>query len=369
MATTILIIEDESSIRQNLAEWLGYEGFETLTAANGREGLSIVKAQHPDLIICDISMPEMNGYDVLTSLQQEPDTAAIPFLFLTAHADKSFIRVGMEMGADDYITKPFTRAEVLSAIQTRLSRHKIIAARVRQEVEDLKLRLSRMVSHELKTPLASVSFVQQVITRQFDELSKEEMGDLLQTLRVGTDRLQHLVQKMVYFTQIETGVLNRDAVTNASRSIYIWQLIPSVIDLARRYAFRNHNGIIHFDQRDMNSSFEGDLKLVNHILVELLTNALNFSPEDQVITISQWVSDHNVWVSILDPGIGMSDDDLSRVAQPFQQIDRENREQQGMGLGLVLVRRIVDLHNGTFQMQSVENKGTQITLGFPVSTN
>ncbi|MEH2389477.1 MAG: EAL domain-containing response regulator [Nostoc sp.] len=119
----ILIIEDEEAVRENLLDMLEAEDFETLAAADGRIGLHLAISEVPDLILCDLMMPEIDGHGVLRALRQEPSTATIPFIFLTAKSAKSDFRQAMDMGADDYITKPFTRAELLSAIMNRLEKH------------------------------------------------------------------------------------------------------------------------------------------------------------------------------------------------------------------------------------------------------
>ncbi|MEH2206004.1 MAG: EAL domain-containing response regulator [Nostoc sp.] len=119
----ILIIEDEEAVRENILDLLEAEDFETIAAANGRIGVHLAISEAPDLILCDMMMPEIDGYGVLTALRQDPSTATIPFIFLTAKSAKSDFRQGMDMGADDYITKPFTRSELLSAIMNRLEKY------------------------------------------------------------------------------------------------------------------------------------------------------------------------------------------------------------------------------------------------------
>ncbi|HYW18993.1 MAG TPA: EAL domain-containing response regulator [Nodularia sp. (in: cyanobacteria)] len=120
--TKILVIEDEESVRENLLDLLEAENFETITAENGKIGITLAISRMPDLILCDMMMPEIDGYGVLTAVRQEPLTATIPFIFLTAKSAKADFRQGMDMGADDYLTKPFTRAELLRAIMNRLER-------------------------------------------------------------------------------------------------------------------------------------------------------------------------------------------------------------------------------------------------------
>ena len=122
----ILVIEDEQPVRENLVELLEAENYEAIAAANGRIGLQLANSESPDLILCDVMMPEVNGYTVLTKLRDNPLTAVIPFVFLTAKSARNDFRLGMELGADDYLPKPFTRAELLSAINSRLQKQAIL---------------------------------------------------------------------------------------------------------------------------------------------------------------------------------------------------------------------------------------------------
>jgi DNA-binding NarL/FixJ family response regulator len=119
---TILIIEDQPPMRRNLALMLELEGYSVRTADNGAKGLELARAQTPDLILCDVMMPEMDGHTVLQSLRADPRTATVPLIFLTARADKADVRIGMNFGADDYLTKPVSRDDLLAAVHARLAR-------------------------------------------------------------------------------------------------------------------------------------------------------------------------------------------------------------------------------------------------------
>lgn len=118
--TKILVIEDEATVRENILELLDAEGFDAIAAENGRIGLFVAQQELPDLILCDVRMPELDGYGVLTALRAEPATAKIPFMFLTAKAAKTDLSQGMELGANAYITKPFTLVELLDAIAAQI---------------------------------------------------------------------------------------------------------------------------------------------------------------------------------------------------------------------------------------------------------
>ena len=122
---TILIIEDEPQTRQNLRTIVEMEGFRALTAANGRLGIDAAQREHPDLILCDVTMPDLDGHGVVKALRASPVTAAIPFIFLTARGERQDLRAGMNLGADDYLVKPITASELLAAIEARFTREAV----------------------------------------------------------------------------------------------------------------------------------------------------------------------------------------------------------------------------------------------------
>jgi DNA-binding response OmpR family regulator len=134
MMKKIVIIEDEEAVRDNLQELLILEGFDVQSVDNGKAGVQVIQECLPDLVICDVMMPLLDGYGVLTILRQQPNTASIPFIFLTAKATRDDFRQGMGMGADDYITKPFTTDEVLNAIQIRLLKKNMLRMNVMQNL-------------------------------------------------------------------------------------------------------------------------------------------------------------------------------------------------------------------------------------------
>ncbi len=153
MMKKILVIEDEEFVRENIVELLDAEGFEVIGAEDGRMGLNLAKAMVPDLILCDVMMPELDGYGVLTALRQDSILAAVPFIFLTAKAAKADLRQGMELGADDYLTKPFTRAELLGAIISRLKKQAAVQERYHTELQQAKEQLEYLIHNDSLTNL------------------------------------------------------------------------------------------------------------------------------------------------------------------------------------------------------------------------
>src|SRR5829696_3922669 len=126
MEKRVLVIDDNTDLRENTAEILDLAGFKTFTAENGKRGVEVATREKPDVIVCDIMMPELDGYGVLHLLRKNPDTQNIPFIFLTAKTERGDFRKGMEMGADDYVTKPFDDIELLNAVEVRLKKSEIL---------------------------------------------------------------------------------------------------------------------------------------------------------------------------------------------------------------------------------------------------
>lgn len=162
----ILVIEDERAIRLNLVKLLNAEGFQAIAADNGSSGVVLAQTEQPDLIICDIMMPELDGYEVLKTLQQSPTTSTIPFIFLTAKTERSDWRKAMKLGADDYLTKPFTRAELLDAIASRLQKQVSLNQRHSLELQQAEAQLNYLLRHDFLTNLPNRLLLQE----QFNQL-------------------------------------------------------------------------------------------------------------------------------------------------------------------------------------------------------
>jgi two-component system sensor histidine kinase/response regulator len=361
----IIVIEDEAALLKNIVDMLELSGFEVASADDGETGLELVQQSPPDLIICDITMPGMDGYEVLMKIRDNPATVTTPFIFLTARADRPFMRHGMELGADDYLTKPFTLSELLSAIDTRLNRHQSIVDASTKDLHQAKRALIQLVSHELRTPLVSVTAVTDIISRQISNLSAGQLQELLDTLDRGTQRLTRLVEQIVLIVQIETGALSPNSLQEYAQTFQFSDLLIAAVDLARRFAYRQPDVSIRLDERDHGAVVQGDMRALRHAFAELISNALSFSPLHGEVNISLWQADQIIWISIVDKGPGIPPERLAQALEAFHQIDRETNEQQGIGLGLPLSKQIIEIHGGTFEINSVVERGTQITIGLP----
>lgn len=365
--TKILVIDDEASLREAITDLLSFEGYETYAAPDGAVGIQYAFEILPDLIVSDLNMPDIDGYQVLQTLRENPKTASIPFIFITAHADRSFVRHGMELGADDYITKPFTNTELLAAIKTRLQRQEAVISAAMKELTPIKRRLSRVVTHELKTPLASIKMAQDLISRQLGQIPTEQLGDLMETLRQGSNRLSHLVEQIVLMTQLESDLLSEAEIARSGTPMQVWTILNVAINRARQYAYKNQDGHILANQQDIHATVLCHPQALTHALAELIANALIFSPAGASVELAEWEQDDTVWISILDHGPGIPPDRIADALRDFEQIDRETSEQQGLGLGIPLARRIIEVHGGRFDLRSKVGHGTQIEIGLPLA--
>lgn len=204
----ILVIEDEPPVRANILELLEAEEFEAVGAENGFIGALWAQEHLPDLIICDVMMPEVDGYEVLSALRQVPTTATIPFIFLTAMADKADIRQGMDLGADDYLTKPFTRAELLGAVASRFSKQEVIMQQFQTE-RDRALTLQQKVQELQQSVNSQGEVLQQLQQEVRDAMPKLIMAiGLLKGIGPGMQR-DRCVEILQQSCQAEIALLNQ----------------------------------------------------------------------------------------------------------------------------------------------------------------
>ncbi len=368
--TKVLVIEDERYLLEDITELLQYTDFEVQGANSGSQGLEAAQVYSPDLIICDIMMPDLDGYQVLEQIRANPLTANTPFIFLTAKADRESMRQGMDLGADDYLTKPFTSAELLTAINTRLKRQSQIAVHSEQKIDNVKRQLTRMVTHELRTPLISINTGVDLISRQIGQLSTSELQELLDTITAGSKRLSHRVEQLVFITQLESNMLSHETIMRDGMPMRLWDLLVSANNVARRFSYAQQPNInVKFHEHDHDSIVMCNPPALKQALAELIANALAFSPANSEVNISQWRSAGNVMVSIVDEGPGIPEDRLAEALDEFSQIDRESNEQQGMGMGLALAQRIIQAHGGALDILSIVGKGTQVTIALPIVTS
>ena len=365
--TKILIVEDHDTLRSQLVQVLKLSDYDVFGVGNGDDGIQAALTQQPDLILCDIMLGETSGFDVLQAVRENSATSTTPFIIVSAKDDRASMRRGMALGADDYITKPFTSAELVSAIATRLERRQALTREAERSLDAIRQQLMRMVTHELRTPLTSINMVVDVISRQRNVLETEQLTELLDTLAAGSKRLSRLVDQIVLISQLQSGMLSPSNIQEAGLEAPLWEIIIAAIGLARRFAYRNPNVNIELSDRKNDAPVVCNPLALKHALAELITNALNFSPDGGSITISQWAAEGAVFIDITDSGPGIAPDQLQRALAHFEQIDRQTQEQQGLGLGLGLAHQLITVHGGSLNLQSVPGKGTQAIVALPMA--
>ena len=195
----ILIVDDEKSVLALVKMLLSKEGYEIITALSGQEALKKLIGVTPDLIISDILMPDINGYELYEILKQDPNTEFIPFLFLTAKNDLISIREGMNLGVDDYLTKPFSPLDILKAVKVRLAKY----FKIKELIQEIRDSISLYVPHELRTPLVGILGFSQLILSDYKDLGNEELLNFVERIYNSGKRLHNRIEKFILLTDLQ----------------------------------------------------------------------------------------------------------------------------------------------------------------------
>lgn len=361
----ILIIEDEEYIREGAALLLEDQGFATITAEDGAIGIDMALSEAPDLILCDVMMPNIDGYGVLYRLRQEPTTAGIPFIFLTAKVDRTSVRMGMDLGADDYLTKPFTLDELVGAVNTRLEKQARQIQETESKLEVLRRSIIYALPHELMTPLNGILGPAELLMQMFDILSKEEIVEMLGIIRKSGDRLYHLMQNYLLYAQLDLFSSDDEAITMMRNgSSYDAHVVIESASLSRATYYNRQKDLkMHCDDSDLRI----DQEHLHKIILELVDNAHKFSNEGTPIEVLGKRELEFYEVTITDHGRGMRPEDVASIGG-YMQFDRRIYEQQGGGFGLIIAKRLVEIHNGKFSIDSVPNVRTSVRFSLPLKT-
>ncbi len=354
---TILVIEDEQELRESISEMLNFEGYQVITASDGLEGVSQAREHIPDLILCDILMPRMNGYEVLGELKKDLTTAMIPFIFLTALSDQKKIRQGMNTGADDYIVKPFLRKELLEAIESRMHKSDLFKGYADQNLEKLRRNIISFLPHELVTPLNSIISFGEIIKDHASVLSTSELSEMGDFIFQSGKRFYDLVQKYLLYIRF---AVNKQSGEPGQSCVNTHSVISSAATQLAESCQRQED--LTTDIQDIPLAIsEEEL----HIMVrELTDNAFKFSIPGEKVNISGYTADDYFELTVKDQGRGISKDTIRQIGA-FMQFDREKYEQQGIGLGLFLVRQIAELHQGGIEIESDPQHGTRVSVRIP----
>jgi signal transduction histidine kinase len=358
----ILVIEDEEALRVNLQTLLEAEDFQSLGAANGRIGVDLAREQLPDLILCDVMMPELDGYGVLAELRQDPVTATIPFIFLTAKADKPALRQGMELGADDYLTKPFTVDEVLKAVTTRLEKQATVDKKYRQKLEDLRGSITFSLPHELRTPLTGILSGSDLLKEMWDELDRDDKLRMVDIVHQSAQRLQRLILNYLVYAELEVAAAAPpDIRLLPEKSINLNLLVTEAANQKAQQAGREADLSVDLAEGTVLISEDHLRKIVE----ELLDNAFKFSGSGTAIQITGTRTDHHYALTFIDHGRGLTAKQIADIGA-YMQFERKLHEQQGSGLGLTIARRLVELYGGKLSIESTPGQQTTVQVTLPM---
>ena len=349
---TILIVEDEINVRENLVELLTNEGFNCIEAEDGLSGTKIIKSELPDLILCDLMMPKIDGFEFYQIVKSMTHEQFLPFIFLTARTDEESIQYAMGMGADDYITKPFKADELLERIKSRLWKKKSIE----QNFDQLKMNISLYVPHELRTPLISILGYTELMLSDFDNFSDAEKKDMLGSIQHSGLRLDNRIEKFMKFSELKLATfekkeLQKDEHINPAKCNYLEKLEKS-----SECSHRLSDISFKFDDADLLISardFEA-------MMLELLENSCKFSTITSQIEVSGVVLKDSYEITVKNEGTEID----SSVLESFYQKDKNYNQQNGNGLGLSIVKMILKKYNAHIKIFADE--AINIKVSFPI---
>jgi two-component system, sensor histidine kinase and response regulator len=370
--TRILVIEDETLLRENIVELLSMEGFEAIGAEDGQSGIALAQSSLPDLIVCDVMMPGIDGYEVLAVLRNEPTTALIPFIFLTAKGTPADFRTGMNSGADDYLVKPFKQIELLDAIASRLSRQTAVS-QLQQKIEELekfnllKDEFLETITDELREPMTNIMMAIRMIR---NAPSKEKQQRYINVLQIECSRELDLIKNLLELQKLET---NTRPIRLESLNLQEW--IPIIVEPVR-HRTRERQQIMQVNIPPYLPSILIDTSDLKQILEELLTNACKCTPAKGRILLEIYrtpgKTDHtstSITTFIVNNEAEIPADAIPKIFDQFYRIPSSDRWQQGgSGLGLTLVKKLVERLNGTIQVNS-EAGWTQVSVQLPTMTS
>jgi signal transduction histidine kinase len=379
----VLIVDDERRNAELLKVLLTPEGYTLLTATNGEDALGLLAAQKPDLILLDVMMPGMDGYEVATKIKQNPATNNIPIIMLTALDDRNARMLGLNAGAEDFLTKPVDRAELCVRVRNLLRlkaygdklrvAHAALALALKEASEaqlmaehanNAKTQFLRAMSHELRTPLNAISGYTEILEMGIrGSVNPAQIKDLGRIKRA-SGYLLRLINDVLTIARLE-GARPLHLI-----SIAVNPVLSEVESLCILQAKANGLELrVHECEREIFA--KADAERFQQILINLVTNAIKFTPKGGTIKVTSDYDTGAVRVRVHDTGVGVRLPDIERVFEPFVQIDRHltTETQQGVGLGLSISRELARAMQGDLTLDSVEGVGSTFTLTLPIASD
>ncbi len=363
----VLIVDDMPDNLNILMIFLKTQGYQVFQSKNGEKALEIAYQERPDIILLDVMMPGIDGFETCRRLKESEITKHIPVIFMTALSDTEHKIKGFEIGAVDYIGKPFQYQEVLARVKTHVTfyqqRKEIEALREQDRIyyenlSQVKDELMRTASHDLKSPLGNI--MTSIFLLQDHISTDDEQGQLLiQTVQRGADRMLNLITELLDVARIEAGYdLNQSDVN-------ICYLLQQMIQEHRATAGEKQITLTcQCEQTDI--TLHIDEPLMSRALQNLISNAVKYTPEGGQVTVIAHTTDDNVELKVIDTGLGIPEDALPQLFDKFYRVNNARHlKENGTGLGLNIVQTIVEQHAGTIQVESILGEGSTFTIALP----
>jgi signal transduction histidine kinase len=352
----ILIVDDVAKNIQLVANFLTQDGYEVNFAMDGKKAIEHAKREHFDLILLDVMMPIMDGFEVCKRLKEDPETAKIPVIFLTAKTDEASIARGFELGGVDYIVKPFNIPELLARVKTH------IHLRLR-ELELTSLNATKdtflsIIGHDVKSPVANIVSLGELLLTSSNMLTKDEQSELLEDIVESGRQGIWLLENLLSWTRIQTGKISYDPQT-----IIVSDLINKAIKFIQYLADRKSIEVISNCEEGI--ALYSDINVLNTILRNLVSNAIKFTKVGGSIELDARKDDNEVKIFVRDTGIGIPPDKLNYLFDKKSHSSTlGTQNEKGSGLGLSLVKDLCDMIHAEIEVESKENIGTKFTICF-----
>jgi len=360
----ILVIEDDKMVLENVVELLSLMNYQVYSAVDGLEGIEKAKKYLPDLILCDILMPYKNGYDVYLELSAEQSTNSIPFIFLSALGEVPDIRKGLEIGADDYLLKPFYPEQLFKAIETRLGKRESIIKKSEAKLNELRYNLTSTIPHEFRTPLNIIISSSQYLMEYFGTIEIEEVRMMHQSIYLSATRLHKMIINYLCYADIELMIHDEEQVKKLKESVVEspeiivrnqFEVISTKFSRVRKIKYFLESSPIKINDEHFSKICE-----------ELADNAFKFSQPDTGVMVYTYLSNNDFYLKVQNYGVSLKPEQISRL-DAFVQFDRKQYEQQGSGLGLAIVKKILEIYSGSISIDTPAEGETIVIVRIPVA--
>jgi signal transduction histidine kinase len=359
----ILVIDDEEWLREMIRLALEQQGYEVIEATDSTEGVTQAREQLPDLILCDVNMDKAGaGYTTLAKLREDATTAAIPFILMTGLADAAGMRHGMDLGADDYLPKPFKVDELYATVNARLRKAQTVREEAEKKLSLLRSQISLMLPHEMRTPLNGIISNSELLAESADSLDPKTIAEMSQEICQSGQRLERLIENFLIYAQLEIVASDPQSIGNlrSAKTSQPAQLVRAAAMAQAEKAGRVNDLVL--DLHDTALPMAEDY--FKKIAAELVQNALRFSDSGAPVRVRLAATADGMEFSVQDAGRGFSTEQISRIGA-YMQFERKMQDEQGFGLGLAIAKKLVELHGGELAIESNPGAGSTVTVKLP----